>query len=162
MDHICLEWSNLPPSVIRITSASNLQLCHLHFAGSSPQVFSAKVSHEFLDTSSLEVLSIIILTKIMGWCYVLAWMGRQGGDPSCLILEPTSYNHLWCTTLWWTFDALQQCNRIQCISDSVNNISVNYIFSQMQGNEVFEADGSIRRPTKLNTDLRRPPANLRT
>ena len=25
-----------------------------------------------------------------------------------------------------------------------------------------QADGSIRRPTKLNSDLRRPPANLRT
>ena len=33
----------------------------------------------------------------------------------------------------------------------------------MEGNEVFQqADGSIRRPTKLNSDLRRPQAHLRS
>ena len=38
-----------------------------------------------------------------------------------------------------------------------------FCISKMECNEVFQqADGSIRRPTKLNSDLRRPPANLRT
>ena len=44
------------------------------------------------------MFGIIIHTRIIGRCYVLAWMGKQGGrelegDPSSLILGPTNYNH---------------------------------------------------------------------